>query len=210
LDEIGELPLSIQAKFLRVLQEKQFNRVGLSKDIKSDFRLISATNRDLPKLIDSNEFRDDLYYRLKVVQIDVPPLRERKDDIPRLARLVISNKCIQMSRKTPTMSPETQNLLLSYNWPGNVRELENVIECTLIFCKKDVIDPIDIKGIDLAGHSELPEYETGKRKVLDKYQREYVQLALDIYEGNISKTAESMGLSRQGLYNLMKKYDINR
>jgi len=210
LDEIGELPLGMQAKFLRVLQDKQFNRIGFSKDIRSDFRVISATNRDLPKLLDKSEFREDLYYRLKVIQIDMPPLRERKDDITRLAELIISQKCIQMNRKMPSISPETRNLLVSYSWPGNVRELENVIECTLIFCKKSIIDPIDLKGIDLAGRSELPDYETGKRRVLDKYQREYVELALDIFHGNISKTAESMGLSRQGLYNLMKKFDINK
>ena len=210
LDEIGELPLNMQAKFLRVLQEKRFARLGLAKEIVSNFRLVSATNRDISKLIENGEFRDDLFFRINVVQINIPPLRERRDDIPSLAKLILAKKCKEMNRQIPQLSPEVLNLLISYNWSkNNVRELENVIECTLIFCRKNVIEPVDIKGISLSGQSELPDYETGKKDVLEKYQKDYIELSLNIYERNITKTAKSMGLSRQGLYNLMKKLELD-
>ncbi|MBD3169971.1 MAG: response regulator [candidate division Zixibacteria bacterium] len=208
LDEIGELPWEMQSKFLRTLQDGSFQRIGSPKEMNSDFRLVSATNRELMQMVRDGSFREDLYYRVKVIEINVPPLRDRKVDIPLLAENILKKKCKQMNKRVPRITSSAMKALSAYNWYGNVRELENILECSLIFCKDDKLEAQDLQGINLTGMSDLPNYEVGKKEVINRYQKDYIRLSLKIYNGNISKTAESMGLSRQGLYNLINKFGI--
>src|SRR3981189_2373029 len=144
LDEIGDVPPAIQVKLLRVLQEREFERLGCTRTIKVDVRLIAATNRDLRAALEEGTFREDLYYRLNVVPIDIAPLRERKEDIPALARLFISRFCGESGKPVKDIAPEAMQILVNYHWPGNVRELQNILERACALAKGDVIEPADI------------------------------------------------------------------
>lgn len=154
LDEIGELPMGTQAKLLRVLQEKEFERVGGSDTIKTDFRLIAATNRDLRKEIDARRFREDLFYRINVVPIHIPALRERKDDVRLLADYFIAKICAEVKKPRVRLSEEALHKLRSYDWPGNVRELRNVIERVVVLTNRDVIDA-DMLALETVGAQTL-------------------------------------------------------
>ncbi len=205
LDEIGELELSLQAKILRAIQEKEIERIGGNKRIKIDIRLIASTNRDLKKEVQLKNFRADLYYRLNVVQIKLPPLRERKSDIPLLVTHFIDkfsqreNKCISF------VSPEVLKIFLEYSWPGNLRELENVIERAVVLTKKDVIAVKDIpgeigKGLKNNGTPEM-------MKSLRELEIETIVNAINAFKGNKSKAARVLGITRKALYSRLKEHN---
>src|ERR1700737_3201460 len=209
LDEIGDVPPAIQVKLLRVLQEREFERLGGTRTIKVDVRLVAATNRDLRAALEDGTFRADLYYRFNVVPIDIAPLRERKEDIPDLAGLFMERFCGGSGKPVKGIAPEAVRILANYHWPGNVRELQNIIERACALVKGDVIEPADIH-LDTppvrAGHSEnhfLPEGMT-----LEHWEDEMIQEALRRASGNKSQAARLLGLSRNALRYRLSKIGI--
>jgi PAS domain S-box-containing protein len=206
LDEIGEIPLSIQVKLLRVLEEKEFEPLGGTKPIRVDVRIIAATNRDLKEDISQGRFREDLFYRLNVVPIHIPPLRERKDDIPLLVDHFIKKFSNGAKKKICSISPHALRTLLDYSWPGNVRQLENVMEYASVHCEGKTIQslhlPVDIK----------PKQERGKilerENPLDEVEKELLVNTLKKNNGDREKTAHALQISRTTLWRKMKKYDL--
>ena len=209
LDEIGDVPPVTQVKLLRVLQEREFERLGGTKTVKVDVRLIAATNRDLRQALEQGTFREDLYYRLNVVPIDIAPLRERKEDIPDLANLFIARFAGDSGKVIEGIVPEAMQILVNYHWPGNVRELQNVIERACALTKKNVLDVADIH-LDVrpskAGNGAtgfLPDGMT-----LEQWEDEMVQEALRRANGNKSQAARLLGLSRNALRYRLSKIGI--
>ncbi len=195
LDEIGDLSPQVQLKLLRVLQEKEFERVGDSTPVKVDVRIIAATNKDLRRRIQLGKFREDLYYRLKVVELSTPPLRERKEDIPLLTRHFLA-KCAEKTRKNAKgVSQEAEKIFMEYHWPGNVRELEHAIEHACIVCHKPVIEAIDLP----------PELREGVPAAKDKNDHEVILRTLEKTDWNISKAAKQLGISRPNLYKRIRE-----
>ena len=217
LDEIGELSHAMQAKLLKVVEEKQFERVGGSKTIKVDVRIISATNKDLEKAIQNNAFREDLYYRLNVIPIQAPPLRERPEDIPFLIEYLIGKLNNKMKKALKGVSPGVLNIFLKYSWPGNVRELENVLEYTFIHCKENYIDfqhlppackifggqPTDIS----IAHSS-PILSSSYENTSGTIDLDRIRKALEKCHWNKIETANYLNLSRTTLWRMMKKYGL--
>lgn len=201
LDEIGELDLSLQAKLLRVLQEKEIERLGNNKKIRVEFRLISSTNRDLKKEILAGNFREDLFYRIDVVQINTPALRDIKDDIPLLVSEFIKEFCIR-EKKVLTASEEVISKFQSYSWPGNIRQLKNIVERAVVLSKGDIIT-----------EEELPEElrtlngqtENLSKKTLKDLKVKALQEALIECKGNKSKAANMLGISRKAFYKIMRE-----
>ncbi|GAB6059689.1 PEP-CTERM-box response regulator transcription factor [Desulfonatronum parangueonense] len=215
LDEIGELPLSLQVKLLRFLQEKVIQRVGGRQDIQVDARIVSATNIDIAQALASGSFREDLFYRIGVVTIDLPPLRERGDDILLLANLFLRKNCRELNRKSAGFSQESTSCLYSYEWPGNVRELENRIQRAVIMTNTPFIEPEDL---GFSEKTEKPESSRPRvqaslastlRESREMLERQMVQNALIDNDGNVAKAAEALGVSRPTLYDLLKKYQIS-
>jgi DNA-binding NtrC family response regulator len=209
LDEIGDVPPATQVKLLRVLQEREFERLGSTRTIKVDVRLVAATNRDLREALEQGTFREDLYYRLNVVPIDIAPLRERKEDIPDLANLFIARFCGDAGKPVEGITPDAMQILVGYHWPGNVRELQNILERACALAKGTVLDVADIhidvrpsKGAD-AGNHFLPEGMT-----LERWEDEMIQEALKRANGNKSQAARLLGLSRNALRYRLSKIGI--
>jgi DNA-binding NtrC family response regulator len=209
LDEIGDVPPSTQVKLLRVLREREFERLGGTKTIKVDVRLIAATNRDLREALEQGTFREDLYYRLNVVPIDIAPLRQRKEDIPDLVNLFISRFAGDSGKPVESITPEAMQLLLNYHWPGNVRELQNIIERACALAKGTVLDVADIhldqrplKATNGAA-GFLPDGMT-----LEKWEDEMIREALRRANGNKSQAARLLGLSRNALRYRLSKIGI--
>jgi len=200
LDEIGELDGNLQAKLLRVLQEKTFERVGGTREIAVDVRVITATNRNLKQSVADGKFREDLYYRLNTFPIEVPPLRDRSSDIPRLARFFLGRAARNLAKPHLVLTPEAEKVLLAYGWPGNVRELENTMERVAILCD-DVIEPDD-----------LPVTSSGPaRPVLFRdIERQAIEDALRANEGNRTKTARQLDISLRTLQYRLKEYGITQ
>jgi DNA-binding NtrC family response regulator len=200
LDEIGDVPLAIQVKLLRVLQEKEFERLGGTKTLKVDVRLIAATNRDLRAALEEGTFREDLYYRLNVVPIDIPPLREHKEDIPALVKYFLEKFAQDAGAPTKAITPAAMKLLVDFQWPGNVRELENVMQRAVTLAEGPRIDVGDIhldsRGPrpNSGGAFVLPEGMT-----LDQWEQETIREALKRANGNKSQAARMLGLSRNAL-----------
>ena len=214
LDEIGDMSGGLQAKLLRVLEERSFRRVGGTKDITVDVRVIAASNRDLRQAVDNGTFRKDLYYRLQVVTITLPPLRDRREDIPLLARHVLGYFSREFKKPLPHLSSEAEGLLVQYEWPGNVRELRNVIERTMIL--EDTGDllpghlPPEIGGLAPSAALPAPTFqlpETGV--VLEEVEREFVRQALALTQGNQTRAARLLGLTRDELRYRVKKFALN-
>jgi len=211
LDEIGEMTPKIQAKLLRVLQEKQFVRVGGLKPIKVDFRLIASTNRDLKKEVAEANFRADLYYRLNVITVKMPPLREKKEDIPLLIDFFLEKYCNKEKRKIKSIMPEVMQSLINYDWPGNVRELENCIERLVIVCQSDSISPEYLT-------EELIEKDYCKKAFiipdenydLQEIEKTVIQRTLEKTSWNKSLAAKLLNINRKALYNRIEKYNIAR
>jgi DNA-binding NtrC family response regulator len=212
LDEIGDVPVATQVKLLRFLQEKEIERVGGTKTIKLDVRVLAATNRDLKKRIEQNAFREDLYYRINVITIAVPPLRERREDIPVLVNGFLA-RCEKEIQKKGTIDEETLGLLQMYDWPGNVRELENVIERAVVLAEDSVITakdlPAEIRGGEGAKQAREQYYETsGLQGQIERIEREIIRKALEQADWNQTKAAQELGLKRSSLQYKMKKYDL--
>ncbi len=200
LDEIGDVPASIQVKLLRILQEREFERLGSNKTRHIDVRVIAATNQDLRAALEQGTFREDLYYRLNVVPINIVPLRERKQDIPYLAEHFLHKYAAESANRVQTITAAAMNKLTSYHWPGNVRELENVIERSLVMCTGESLDAADIK-LDNAPRPRSPgaEMTLPPGMTLDQYEQELIREALRRADGNKSQAARSLGLTRNAL-----------
>jgi len=205
LDEIAELELSLQAKLLRVLQEREIERLGSNKKIKVEFRLISSTNRELKQEINAGRFREDLYYRINVVQINVPPLRERKDDIPLLASQFVKEMCIR-ENKILTFADEVIEIFLRYHWPGNIRQLKNVIERAVVLAKDDKITSKNLPA-EFLGRRRQKESQSAVMS-LKEIESDALKNALQLYNGNKSKAARTLGISRKSLYKKFKEYHL--
>lgn len=206
LDEIGSISLKMQIELLRVLETKKFSRVGGNELIKSDFRVITATNEPLEELVKAGKFREDLYYRLNVFTIIIPPLRERRDDIPLLVDFFIKKFSTVMNKKIKTISKEALDFLMNYDWRGNVRELENAIERAMVVGKSETI-LIE----DLPFHATNNLYETdGDDKSLSSMEKRYILRMLNECSWNISKAAQNLGIDRVTLYNKINKYDLRK
>jgi len=209
LDEIGDVPPAIQVKLLRVLQEREFERLGGTKTVKVDVRLIAATNRDLREALEQGTFREDLYYRLNVVPIDIAPLRQRKEDIPDLVNLFISRFAGDSGKPVESITPEAMQTLVSYHWPGNVRELQNIIERACALAKGTVLKVedihLDLRPAKIANGASgfLPEGMT-----LEHWEDEMIQEALRRANGNKSQAARLLGLSRNALRYRLSKIGI--
>jgi PAS domain S-box len=208
LDEIGEMPLDMQVDLLRVLQEGCITRVGGTKDIPVDVRVIAATNKNLKEEIERGNFRQDLYYRLSVIPIEIPPLRDRREDIPVLINHFLNKKASKLSKNIPDISGELYNKLLNYNWPGNVRELENVIENIVNFNGNTTYNINVNKKADEPERDNLINCEKKYNLTLEQIEREAIISYLKKYDGNISQTAGVLGISRNTLYCKIKKYGI--
>ncbi len=206
LDEIGELELPLQAKILRAIQEKEIERIGGSKKIKIDIRLIASTNRDLAKEVKSKNFRADLYYRLNVVQIKLPPLKERKSDIPLLVTHFTDKFSQRENKNVCSASPEVMKVFLNYSWPGNLRELENVIERAVVLTKRDVIGIKDIPG-EMKKEAKKKHINADELKPLKELELETIIRAIHVFNGNKSKAAQALGITRKALYSCLKKAD---
>jgi DNA-binding NtrC family response regulator len=204
LDEIGDISPKMQINLLRVLENKAFTRLGGNQEIHSDFRLICATNKDLDRLVEEGEFREDLYYRIKVFSIEIPPLRERKPDILPLARHFVTKYARSMGKEEKEITPEAAELLEGYRWPGNVRELENAVERAMVVGRESEIRPDDLPfRLEAEGASA----DTGSLEAMEK---EHIQRILREMDGNVSQSARVLGIDRATLYNKMKKYGIRR
>jgi len=199
LDEIGEVDGNLQAKLLRVLQEKSLERVGGTRQITVDVRVIAATNRDLKQMVAEKKFRDDLYYRLNMFPVEIPPLRDRAGDIPKLARFFLARAAKSIGKTALTLSPEAEAALVSYEWPGNVRELENMMERMAILCDARV------SAADLPISGGTP-----RRPVLFKdIERQAIEDALQVNQGNRTRAARQLGISLRTLQYRLKEYGIS-
>jgi two-component system response regulator HydG len=209
LDEIGDTPPPIQVKLLRVLQEREIRRLGSTSPIRIDVRLLAATNRHLEDLVREGRFREDLYYRLNVVALRIPPLRERREDIPLLAAHFLTRSAKRHGRAVPTLSPETMALLLDHQWPGNVRELENAIERAVLLAETDTILPGDLpprlQGVPSGGDGAEA---AAKPRRLDEVEREQILRTLDAYAWNQARAAEALGIGRNTLWRKLKDYGV--
>ena len=213
LDEIGELPLELQAKLLRFIQERSFERVGGTTSIKVDVRIIAATNKDLKQAVEKKEFREDLYYRLNVVNIHMPPLRERVEDIPLLAAHFLKIYSEKNQKNIKGFTSKAMDLLISYRWPGNVRELENVIERAVVLCKKELIDiedlPPELKEEEhFKSVIDLLPHEINLNETLEKIEAALIKRALVKSNFIQSKAAKMLGISKSLLQYKLKKYKI--
>ena len=210
LDEIGDIPLTIQVKLLRVLQEREFERLGGTRTIKVDVRLIAATNRDLRNALEQGTFREDLYYRLNVVPVDIPPLREHKEDIPDLVNLFLSQLAQKSQNKLEGIKPEALRKLMDFHWPGNVRELENIVERACALATGPFIGPNDVQMDHVPDRNHfgraalLPEGKT-----LDQWEDELIREAYRRASGNKSEAARMLGLSRNALRYRLEKIGIS-
>ncbi|MFX0211849.1 MAG: sigma-54-dependent transcriptional regulator, partial [Candidatus Hodarchaeota archaeon] len=202
LDEIGEINANTQVHLLRALEEKKITRIGSNEEIPVDVRVITATNKDLRTLVQQEQFREDLYYRLKVVTINIPPLRDRREDILPLAEHFLKKHAEENNKSIISFSPEVIEFILNYSWPGNVRELENMIEHGVILSKDNVINLAELPSDIL---QPLPTQE----KTIEAVTRNHIFIVLEETKGNISKAANILGIRRMTLYNKLKKYNYS-
>ncbi len=207
LDEIGEIPIQLQAKLLRTLQEREIERLGGRRPIAVDVRVIAATNRDLKAEIERGGFRQDLYYRLNVLEIPLPPLRERREDVPLLLNHFLHLHSRTLKRPLPTLAPAARSALLQYDWPGNVRELANAVERALVLAQDDLVRPEDLP--DALFESPLgDEPATDYHQALNDFKSRLVLDAVTEARGNMSRAAKSLGISRNYLYRLVKNLEL--
>ena len=206
-DEIGNISINIQTKLLRVLQEREITKVGSSQVIKVDVRIIAATNRDLEKAVEGETFREDLFYRLSVVPITLPALRERRDDIPLLANHFLQKYNKKRGKNIRSISEQATKALVGYDWPGNVRELENAIERAVVLSENDVIKPTDLFYYSL-NVENASKSDAAKAKRLIDVEREHIAKTLKMFNGHRGKAAESLGIDRKTLRAKLEKYGI--
>lgn len=208
IDEVGDIPLSVQVKLLRAIQEHEFERVGGTETIHVDVRIVAATNRDLEKMIQQGEFREDLYYRLNVVTIEIPPLRQRRQDIPLLVEHFIKKFARENAKMTQGVSKEAMDLLMKYDYPGNVRELENIIEQAVVLSRKELITtddlPMTVRG--LKSEKELPSGNLEEQ--VAAFEQKLIREALEKTGGVQTKAAELLGITERNLRYKLKKYGM--
>ncbi len=219
LDEIGNISLATQAKLLRFIEEREFKAVGDTRTQTVDIRLVTATNKDLEAMVADGDFRDDLYYRINIFPIEIPPLRDRRDDIPALATHFLNRFNEDMQHKSREFSPGAMNLLMNHDWPGNVRELENVVQRAVILASGDIIRQGHLVNIiDMVPHvdlhvprtsEELKEYKkVARQKSVENVEKHFVLSALKRNRWNVTRAAEETGMQRSNFQALMAKYDI--
>ena len=218
LDEIGEMTMPVQLKLLRVLQEREVERVGGNQTIKVDVRLIAATHKDLQRAMSERLFREDLFYRLNVVPLKLPPLRERIDDIPLLAVHFLKKYCEKNQKLIRSITPQAFDAMMHYSYPGNVRELENIIERAVIMEKSDAIQRMDLElaGADgkpvqdfrISGH--LQQFRTMKADVVERFEKEYLTRVLSMYQGNMSKASRHAGMNIKNFHDKMARYGLKK
>ncbi|MCC6671774.1 MAG: sigma-54-dependent Fis family transcriptional regulator [Planctomycetes bacterium] len=222
LDEIGNIPLAVQSRLLRVLQEREFKPVGATETVKTDIRLIAATNRDLEGMVGRGEFREDLYYRIHIVPVQLPALRERKEDIPELAMHFLAKHREATGCRATTISAEAMDLLLKHQWPGNVRELENTIQRAMVLCTGEVITPeqlpVEVRHVAPAAIGPVAqtweELKAIKHRLQEELvmeaERRFVIAALERSGGNATHAAEAVGMLRPNFQALMKRHGVRR
>ena len=210
LDEIGELPISMQAKLLRVIQHGTFEKVGSNISEKVDVRIIAATNRKLNEEVESGNFREDLYYRLNVLPLEVPPLKKRREDILTLANHFLEKFNIKNNKNIIGFSSSSVEAMLSYSWPGNIRELENSVERAVIITMSDSIGPQDLLLPDHNSNSEDLYIDSNLKDAVNLFKKEYIQKILDEHSGNQTEASDSLGIQRTYLSRLIKELDIKR
>ncbi|MCD4720992.1 MAG: sigma-54 dependent transcriptional regulator [Desulfobacula sp.] len=220
LDEIGDIGPSIQTKLLRVLQEKEIKPLGDTKVKKVNVRIIASTNRNLKQKIANHEFREDFFYRLNVLPIELPPLRDRITDIPILAEHLVAKHCEKLKKEPTMISQDVMDLLMKQPWPGNVRELENILVQGILYSKENIIDLSDIplkdagkknygfKGFDSNSIAVLP-YKEAKEKLLHEFNHDYIGAKLSMTNGNITQAAKQCHMDRQALQQIMKRFSID-
>jgi PAS domain S-box-containing protein len=209
LDEVGDMSPSLQVKLLRVLQEKEFEPLGSTSPRKTDVRIIAATNKDLSKLVNESKFRDDLFYRLNVVKIELPLLRERREDIPLLIDAFVQKFNAKMGKQLTGVSDEVMRTLMRHDYPGNVRELENIIEHAFVLCKGDRIDLGCLPKEFAENQGEITAFKPSKEETpFQKAESEIIERTLKKYDGNRIKTAQELGLDRTTLWRKIKKYGL--
>ena len=216
LDEIGDMSLSVQAKVLRALEQGEFERVGGAKTFRVDVRVIAATNKNLHAEVEHGKFREDLYFRLNVVPLTAPPLRERREDIPALAEHFLKAYAEENGFLPKALSAEARDSLLQYDWPGNIRELKNLVERLSIMVSGDTIYPEDLPALD--GMSiprqpgSFPDLGAGKtlRQVREAVERHYIAQALERHSGNVTRASNALGIERTNLHKKIKQYDLER
>ena len=213
IDEVGDIPLSTQVKLLRVLQEREFQRVGGNETIKVDVRVIAATNKDLEEMVENNEFREDLFYRLNVISIRIPPLRERRNDISPLISHFISRYAVENDKEIEGVSKEAMDVLMKYDYPGNVRELENAIERAVVMARGTIVAaedlPVHIRSTRSKSESRYGSVAGGSLpEMVENLERHLIADALAESDGNQSKAAELLGISERNLRYKLKKYGM--
>ena len=197
----------MQVKLLRALQEREIRRVGESRNRRVDVRIVAATNRDLARGVLDGNFRQDLYYRLKVVELHVPPLRERRDDVLPLARVLLADAALRMKRKIAGLAPGAANQLLRYEWPGNVRELENAMERAVALARGSRVEVEDLPE-EIRHAFPMPVATRGSVRPLDEVEKEYILAALEVNGGNQTHTAAQLRIGAATLYRKLKSYGM--
>jgi transcriptional regulator with PAS, ATPase and Fis domain len=212
-DEIGELPYLLQKKLLRVIQEREFSKVGDTKTLKTNIRIITATNKDLKTEVTQGKFRQDLYYRLNVISLHIPPLRERIRDIPLLANYFIREFNMRFNRRVTQITDEALGKLMNYPWHGNVRELKNIIEKVMNFKENETITfedlPEEIKNLKEDSHSFNRSFKEIKREAVTHLSKDYIKGLLSLYKGNVTKAALKAQMDRGNFRKLIKRYNIS-
>lgn len=214
LDEIGDMPINVQIKLLRVLQDGEVRPVGSGQTIHADTRVIAVTNQNLEEKIRKGSFREDLYYRLKVLTLVSPPLRDRKEDIPLLAMHFLKNTCKELGLPEKSFSPELMAMLMSRDWQGNVRELQNTIRRMTVFAQSEILDikHLNIDGMGLIKEEEAPGtvlYKDAKQSTIEAFTREYLDMILSKTGGNVSQAAKMSGLERVSLQKIIRRMDFD-
>jgi transcriptional regulator with PAS, ATPase and Fis domain len=220
LDEIGDMPLETQAKILRALEEKEIGKLGSNQTIHVDVRIVSATNRDLWQMVENKEFREDLFYRLDVVKIHIPPLRERREDIPLLIEYFLDQFREKYQKSPLTIDPAVMSVCMRYNFPGNVRQLRNLIERLVVLTGKPVIEESDLPaeirffdpaaGVDTSSGKLEPLLSLEYKPARESFERKYLLAKLAEYKNNITHTAEAIGIHRQSLQQKIKDLDLKK
>ncbi len=207
LDEIGDLPLNLQVKLLRAIEDKEFIPVGSTKPVTTNVRIIAATNQDLHDKIKNGQFREDLFYRLNVVEIKLPTLNERKEDIPLLVNHFVEKYCTEMGRKILGVDNETMKILMGYDWKGGVRELENVIERAIIFCKTNFITTEDLPDY-IKGNSVYQAYPDSLKEAIKNFEREHILKTIKKFDYNKEEAAKALDIGLSSLYRKMDELGI--
>jgi len=207
LDEVDSLSPAAQTRLLRVIQEGELERVGGKQTLAVDVRIISATNQHLQELVKQSLFRNDLYYRLNVVQLSIPPLAERPEDLPYLVQLIVQRLSKKYNKEVESVSREVMQKIRAYPWPGNVRELENILERSLLFASGSEMTELDLEFPSI--EKKIEEWKDIKEHTLAKIEQSFIETALKQHQGDIKKIAENMGITSRAVYNKLKKYEIN-